>query len=102
MMTLLTIQEAATFLRLAKRTLYLRKDIPRVKEGHRILFIQEDLERWILEHREGTRPWEHAAPETPMPARAPVAAARHPAVDSSRRTGYHRAPVLRTPRSQAS
>ncbi len=52
-MTLLTIQEAATFLRLNKRTMYLRLDIPRVREGHRVLFLKEDLEAWVMAHREG-------------------------------------------------
>jgi hypothetical protein len=46
-MTLLTIQEAADFLRLTKRTLYQREDIPRVRYGHRVMYIKEDLERWV-------------------------------------------------------
>ena len=47
-MTLLTIDEAAEFLRLTKRTLYQRVDIPRVRYGHRVMFIKEDLEKWVL------------------------------------------------------
>ena len=39
-MTLLTIDEAAQFLRLTKRTLYQRLDIPRVRYGHRVMFIK--------------------------------------------------------------
>ena len=46
-MTLLTIDEAALFLRLTKRTLYQRLDIPRVRYGRRVMFIGEDLERWV-------------------------------------------------------
>ncbi len=46
-MTLMTIIEAARFLRLTKRTLYQRTDIPRVRYGHRIMFVKEDLERWV-------------------------------------------------------
>jgi excisionase family DNA binding protein len=46
-MTLLTIEEAAQFLRLTKRTLYQRADIPRVRYGHRLMFVKEDLEKWI-------------------------------------------------------
>ena len=52
-MTLLTIQETAKFLRLTKRTLYQRLDIPRVRYGHRVMFVKEDLENWIRGHREG-------------------------------------------------
>ena len=46
-MTLLTIDEAALFLRLKKRTLYQRLDIPRVRYGHRVMFIAEDLKAWV-------------------------------------------------------
>ncbi len=52
-MTIWTIDEAAQFRRLSRRTLYLRKDIPRVREGHRVLFLKEDLEAWVLAHRQG-------------------------------------------------
>ena len=51
-MTLLTIDEAAQFLRLTKRTLYQRLDIPRVRYGHRVMFIEEDLEVWVRAQRE--------------------------------------------------
>jgi excisionase family DNA binding protein len=51
--TLLTIVEAARFLRLTKRTLYQRVDIPRVRYGHRIMFVREDLEQWIRTLTEG-------------------------------------------------
>jgi excisionase family DNA binding protein len=83
-MTLLTMEEAAQFLRLSKRTLYQRKDIPRVREGHRILFLREDLETWILAHREVTG-ISITAPETGAAL-----------VDGSRRTVYHRSPALRS------
>lgn len=83
-MTLLTIQEAAQFLRLSKRTLYLRKDIPCVREGHRILFLKEDLETWVLTHREGAG-MSVALPETGIGR-----------VDASRQTVYHRSPALRS------
>ncbi len=46
-MKILTIDEAASFLRITKRTLYQRLDIPRVRYGHRVMFIQEDLEKWV-------------------------------------------------------
>ena len=51
-MTLLTIDEAARFLRLTKRTLYQRLEIPRVRYGHRVMFIQEDLEQWVRAQRD--------------------------------------------------
>ena len=82
-MTLLTIEEAALFLRLSKRTLYLRKEIPRVREGHRILFLKEDLEAWILAHREVGG----------SPASMVIGIGL---VDAPRRTVYHRSPALRT------
>ena len=53
-MTLLTIVEAAKFLRLTKRTLYQRVDIPRVRYGHRIMFVKEDLEKWVRRLCEGS------------------------------------------------
>ncbi|GKS63913.1 hypothetical protein YTPLAS72_12170 [Nitrospira sp.] len=52
-MTLLTILEAAKFLRLTKRTLYQRVDIPRVRYGHRVMFVKEDLESWVRSLCEG-------------------------------------------------
>ena len=71
-MTLLTINEAARFLRLTKRTLYQRLDIPRVRYGHRVMFIKEDLEQWVRTQRE-----------------VPVEV-----VDESKLNGYHRNPLF--------
>lgn len=71
-MTILTIDEAARFLRLTKRTLYQRLDIPRVRYGHRVMFIEEDLERWVRTHRDA--PGEE--------------------VDDSKPNGYHRNPLF--------
>lgn len=79
-MTILTINEAARFLRLTKRTLYQRLDIPRVRYGHRVMFIEEDLERWVLEQRE-----------------VPVEV-----VDESKLNGYHRNPLFSLKRSSCS
>lgn len=76
-MTLLTIDEAARFLRLTKRTLYQRLDIPRVRYGHRVMFIEEDLVRWVRGQRE-------VAVET---------------VDESKPNGYHRNPLFSLHRS---
>jgi excisionase family DNA binding protein len=83
-MTLLTIREAAQFLRLSKRTLYGRKDIPRVRVGHRILFLKEDLEALILAHRQG--------------AGLSVGRRKNSTelVDAGSRTVYHRSPALRS------
>lgn len=79
-MTILTINEAARFLRLTKRTLYQRLDISRVRYGHRVMFIEEDLERWVLEQRE-----------------VPVEV-----VDESGLNGYHRNPLFSLKRSSRS
>ena len=75
-MTLLTIDEAARFLRLTKRTLYQRLDIPRVRYGHRVMFIKEDLERWVRTQRE-----------------VPVEV-----LDESKLNGYHRNPLFSSER----
>ncbi len=81
-MTLLTIEEASSFLRLKKRTMYVRKDIPRVRYGHQIMFIKEDLEDWVRARRQVDGKAE-AAPE----ASAPV-------IDLPRPTVYHRNPLF--------
>ena len=87
-MTLLTIEEAANFLRLSKRTMYLRRDIPRVRYGHRVVFIKEDLEAWVMARRgvEG----KYAA--------APAASAA--AIDAPRPTVYHRNALFMLPGSK--
>jgi excisionase family DNA binding protein len=87
-MNLLTIEEAARFLRLSKRTLYLRKEIPRVREGHRILFLKEDLEAWILAHREVAGIPFSVSSNTSKPSKG--------LVDPPDRTVYHRSPALRS------
>lgn len=46
-MTILTIDEAATFLKVTKRTLQRHKSIPRKMVGGRPRFILEDLEAWM-------------------------------------------------------
>jgi excisionase family DNA binding protein len=46
-MTILTPEEAATFLKVTKRTLQRHKTIPRTMVGGRPRFIQEDLEVWL-------------------------------------------------------
>jgi excisionase family DNA binding protein len=55
-MIILTIDEAAQFLRVTKRTLYRRDEIPRIRIGRQIKFVQKDLEAWILCQREGQLP----------------------------------------------
>jgi len=81
-MTLLTIEEAAKFLRLTKRTLYLRRDIPRVRYGHKVMFIKEDLEDWVRGHRE--------SPILKTGGRE----TGDRAVDLARPTVYHRNPLF--------
>jgi excisionase family DNA binding protein len=46
-MTILTPQEAATFLKCTVRTLQRHKEIPRTKVGGRDRFILEDLQNWL-------------------------------------------------------
>lgn len=86
-MTLLTILEAAKFLRLTKRTLYQRIDIPRVRYGHRVMFVKEDLEKWVRSLCEGGVPKDADAPELPA---APV--------DATPGKVYHRNPLFVLPR----
>jgi excisionase family DNA binding protein len=51
-MTLLTVQEAAAFLKFKNpNSLYNNKTIPRVRVGRRVRFVMEDLERWVRGER---------------------------------------------------
>ena len=54
-MKLLTLSEAAYFLRMSKSSLYQRKNIPRYRRpGSRVmLFDQEELEAWLKQGRIG-------------------------------------------------
>lgn len=54
-MRLLSLKEAAEFLRMSRSSLYQRKDIPRYRRpGSRvILFDQEELEAWLRQGRMG-------------------------------------------------
>jgi excisionase family DNA binding protein len=55
---IMTVEEAAKFLNLAKQTLYgmtSRNDIPFLKRRRKIYFSQLDLERWLLEGKQKTR-----------------------------------------------
>lgn len=55
-MTILTIEEAAQFLRLSRRTLYRLKDIPRVRYAGKLVYVKEDLEVWVRAKMEGDMP----------------------------------------------
>ena len=52
-MTILTIAEAAIFLRLSRRTMYTLKDIPRIRYAGKLVYVLEDLEAWVRSRREG-------------------------------------------------
>ncbi len=52
-MTILTIAEAATFLRLSRRTMYTLKEIPRIRYAGKLVYVLEDLETWVRSRREG-------------------------------------------------
>lgn len=80
-MTILTIDEAARLLRVTKRTLYRLREIPRVRIGHRWMFLQEDLEAWVRSRREGKDP-----------VKQPIQS-----VDRTSSTGYHRNPLFMLP-----
>ena len=51
-MTILTIAEAAVFLRLSRRTMYTLKDIPRIRYAGKLVYVLEDLEAWVSSRRE--------------------------------------------------
>ena len=86
-MTLLTIFEAAKFLRLTKRTLYQRVDIPRVRYGHRVMFVKEDLEMWVRSLCEGQ-----------VPKDTDEQGKLSKPVDATPGTVYHRNPLFVLPR----
>jgi len=73
-MTILTIDEAAALLRITKRTLYRLRQVPRVRIGHRVMYLKEDLEAWVRGQR--------------VDINAPNAAL--PAVEHPKSTVYHR------------
>ena len=55
---ILTVEEAASFLKLAKQTVYQlvsARDIPFSKKGKRLYFQRHELEQWIAEGRKQTR-----------------------------------------------
>lgn len=52
-MTILTIAEAAAFLRLSRRTMYTLKEIPRIRYAGKLVYVLEDLEAWVRSRREG-------------------------------------------------
>lgn len=52
-MTILTISEAAAFLRLSRRTMYTLKEIPRIRYAGKLVYVLEDLEGWVRSRREG-------------------------------------------------
>ena len=87
-MTILTIDEAAQFLRVTKRTLYRHPDIPRIRIGHQLRFVREDLEGWIASQRVG---------EGFVKDSIPVMEQR---VDERRQASYHRNPIFRLPASR--
>jgi excisionase family DNA binding protein len=88
-MTLMTIVEAAKFLRLTKRTLYQRVDIPRIRYGHRIMFVKEDLEKWVRSLYDGHAAIE--ADEQGLPSEP---------VDGKSGKVYHRNPLFISPRQK--
>jgi helix-turn-helix protein len=84
-MTILTIDEAATWLRITKRTLYRLRQVPRVRIGYRVMYLKEDLEAWVLAQREGDERRQNVS---------------LPAVDHPKPTVYHRNALFVLPRSR--
>ena len=80
-MTILTIDEAAGLLRVTKRTLYRLRDVPRVRIGHRWMFLKKDLEEWVHSKREGA-----------------ITVSQDLLVDRKRSNVYHRNPRFVLPR----
>lgn len=87
-MEILTIDEAAVWLRCSKRTVYRRKEIPRIRDGGRFLFIKEDLEAYINSRRE-------ACGDPPKVQIERIDARGQ--VDAKAKTPYHRNPLFRLP-----
>lgn len=87
-MDILTIDEAAILLRVTRRTLYRHTEIPRVRIGHKIMFLRSDLEAWVHSRREA-RP------------KASEVRIGHDGekkkVDEAPVTPYHRNPIFRLP-----
>ncbi|MDR4468318.1 MAG: helix-turn-helix domain-containing protein [Nitrospira sp.] len=87
-MRLLTLGEAAQFLRMSRSSLYQRKDIPRYRRpGSRVmLFDQEELEGWLKQGRVV----EAKQPTTQPRALMPVLEPDSGLVDISSPRVYHR------------
>ena len=49
----MTRAEAAEYLSVPVSRLEKRRDVPHVREGARILYHRNELDRWLLTHREG-------------------------------------------------
>jgi len=88
-MTILTIDEAAQFLRVTKRTLYRRLEIPRIRIGHQLRFVREDLEGWLASQR---------VSDVPLKATALRVELR---VDEQMPEPYHRNPIFRLPTARS-
>lgn len=55
---ILTLEEACTYLNLAKATLYgmtSRNEVPFLKKSRKVYFLQSDLEKYLLEGRRKTK-----------------------------------------------
>lgn len=90
-MRLLTLKEAARFLRMSPSTLYQRQDIPRYRRpGSRVmLFDQDELEAWIRQGRMGESIDEGALVPEPQMVQ-PHAGSRPEVMDIQAGPVYHR------------
>jgi len=96
-MTILTIDEAARFLRVTKRTLYRRLEIPRIRIGHRLMFVREDIEAWVLSQRQVVGVSTAGLPSMPIS----TSGQQTGQVDEARATPYHRNPIFRLPSTRS-
>lgn len=56
--TLLSLEEAATFLNLGKQTMYgytSNRTIPFIKRGKKLYFQKDELEKWLMEGKKMTK-----------------------------------------------
>ena len=96
-MKLLTLIEAAVFLRMSKSSLYQRKNVPpryRRPGSRVILFDQDELEAWLMQGRIGGQGEPAIETPTTSETRPPVESGTD-IVDISSQRVYHRRSLYR-------
>jgi len=87
---IMTLEEAAMFLRLSRSTLYQRPDIPRhrLPGSRQIRFLRSELLAWLKQGRLGSL--NKTAMEKPLATHAPTPEDTSIVVDMSAQPVYHR------------